>query len=475
MRRLLIGTAAVLGGALLLGAALAPRLEAQGQVGQRPETRSTVGQRPGAQNPLEEYVALGLRQNLGLRQQQLDVDRSGAAVREARGWLLPSATISARNSNVQGQVVNLGELINPAFAALNQLLGQQQFPTDIDLRLPLRQETTVRVAQGIFQPEAIAGYRASTAARDAQEATRDAAARQLAAEIRSGYLQHAKALRLTDLRAATKALIEEQVRVVTSLVGTGRATPDALSRVRAELSEAVQREAESAQLAQATAQSFNMLLGRPLTDPIVMVDGAALGFDDLPALEDAIASAKGQREELHALDAARRASDAQRKAAQAAFLPTLAVALDYGVQGNEYRFSRDADFTVISVVASWNLFNGGRDAARAEQASIASRRFALQSEDTRRGVELQTRLAWQAAAVARAAISTAADQRAAAERTWDLVRRRAEEGLASPLELSEARTQLTAAEINEVFTTYDYYLRRVELDRAAATEPRGSE
>jgi outer membrane protein TolC len=153
----------------------------------------------------------------------------------------------------------------------------------------------------------------------------------------------------------------------------------------------------------------------------------------------------------------------------------VAVALDYGVQGNEYRFSRDADFTVISVVASWNLFNGGRDAARAEQARLTSRRFALQSEDTRRGVELQTRLAWQAAAVARAAISTAADQRAAAERTWELVRRRAEEGLASPLELSEARTQLTAAELNEVFTTYDYYLRRVALDRAAAIEPRGSE
>jgi outer membrane protein TolC len=52
------------------------------------------------------------------------------------------------------------------------------------------------------------------------------------------------------------------------------------------------------------------------------------------------------------------------------------------------------------------------------------------------------------------------------------VRRRAEEGLASPLELSQARTQRTAAELNAVFTAYDYYLRRVELDRAAALYPR---
>jgi outer membrane protein TolC len=82
------------------------------------------------------------------------------------------------------------------------------------------------------------------------------------------------------------------------------------------------------------------------------------------------------------------------------------------------------------------------------------------------------RLAWQAAAVAKQAIETAAAQSDAADRTYQLVRRRAEEGLASPLELSEARVSRTAAQLNAVFTTYDYYLRRIELDRAAALYPR---
>ncbi len=423
-------------------------------------------------NPLAEYVELGLKQNLGLRQQELTVRQSAAAVREARGWFLPSATINARHTDVRGQVVNLGELINPAFAALNQILGQQQFPTDIDLRLPLKQETSVRLAQPIFQPQIIAGYRAATASRDAQAATRDAAARALAAEIRSAYVQHAKARRLAELRAATRTLIDEQVRVVSRLVEAGRATPDALSRVRAEQSEAAQREAEAAQLVTATSQSFNMIVGRGLTEAIVMMPDSALVLGALPTLEEAIASGTAGREELRALDSGRRAADAQKRAAQSAFLPTVAVALDYGIQGNEYRFNRDADFTTVSVLASWNLFNGGRDAARVQQARLESERYTLQGEDARRGVELQVRLAWQAAAVAQAAIGTAADQRTAAARTHELVRRRAEEGLASPLELSEARTQLTAAELNAMFTTYDYYLRRVELDRAAALFPR---
>lgn len=423
---------------------------------------------------LDEYVALGLKQNLGLRQEELAVQRSGAALREARGLFLPTATLNARHTDVRGRVIDFGEFINPVYSTLNQLTGTSNFPTDVELRLPLRQETSVRLAQPVFQPAMIAGYRAAGAVRDAQEATRDSRVHAVAAEIRSAYLQHAKARRLAELRGSTRLLLEEQVRVISRLIEAGRATPDALSRARAELSDVIQREAEARQLVEASAQSFNMMLGRSLTDTVVVEAESALAFGVTPSLDDAIASGTGRRAELRALGAAERAAVAQRRAAQSNYLPNLAVALDYGVQGNDYRFSRDVDFTTVSVVASWNLFNGGRDAARAEQAGLEARRLALQGEDAKRGVELQVRLAWQAAEVARAGIATAEDQRVAAARTHELVRRRAEEGLATPLELSQARTQLTAAELNAVFTSYDYYLRRVELDRAAALYPRAA-
>ena len=402
------------------------------------------------------------------------MQRSGAALREARGLFLPTATLNARHTDVRGRVIDFGEFINPVYSTLNQLTGTSSFPTDVQLRLPLRQETSVRLAQPVFQLAMIAGYRAAGAVRDAQEATRDSRVHAVAAEIRSAYLQHAKARRLAELRGSTRLLLEEQVRVISRLIEAGRATPDALSRARAELSDVIQREAEARQLVEASAQSFNMLLGRSLMDTVVVEAESALAFGVTPSLDDAIASGTGRRAELRALGAAERAALAQRRAAQSNYLPNLAVALDYGVQGNDYRFSRDVDFTTVSVVASWNLFNGGRDAARAEQAGLEARRLALQGEDAKRGVELQVRLAWQAAEVARAGIATAEDQRVAAARTHELVRRRAEEGLATPLELSQARTQLTAAELNAVFTSYDYYLRRVELDRAAALYPRAA-
>jgi outer membrane protein len=153
---------------------------------------------------LDEYVALGLQQNLGLKRQGLAAERSEAVVREARGNFLPSATINARYTDFRGSGVDFGAFINPVFATLNQLTGTSQFPTNVNVRLPLRQETTLRIAQPVFQPAVVAGYRAASAARDAQDATRDAAVVDVAAGIRSAYLQHAKARRLAELRVATR-------------------------------------------------------------------------------------------------------------------------------------------------------------------------------------------------------------------------------------------------------------------------------
>jgi outer membrane protein TolC len=81
------------------------------------------------------------------------------------------------------------------------------------------------------------------------------------------------------------------------------------------------------------------------------------------------------------------------------------------------------------------------------------------------------RVAHDAADVARAAIVTATDRLTAATRTFELVQRRYSEGLAPQLELLDARTALTTAQLNRLITTYDFYQRVVEFERAAALSP----
>jgi len=424
-----------------------------------------------ARNALDELVELGLERNLGRRQRDLAVRRAEAGVRQARGLYLPSATFNARYSSVSGSVVDLGSVVNPAFDALNQLLQRPAFPTNLDLRLPQTQETTLRLTQPLFEPQIIAANRIATALADAQVAERATFTRQLAADIRSGYLNYAKASRLVELYETTLPLLDENLRVSERLVAAGKATPDVVLRARAERSDVQQKRDVAVQLADAARQSLNFLLDRDLATPVPVLADSLLGFDEPPALDALTRQAQLAREELRAVDHAMSVSSAQERAALSTFLPSVAVAVDYGFQGNDYRFDSRRDHTIASVVLSWNLFNGGQDVARAQQASVERDRLEYQREELEKLIALQVRTAWESALVARNAIATAGDRLESARRTFELVRRRHEAGSASQIEFLDARTAYTSAGLNQILTTYDYYLRRVALDRASASYP----
>jgi len=425
--------------------------------------------RGGAQSPLDGLVELGMRQNLSRRQQQLAVARAEAAVREARGRYLPSATFNSRYTELAGNTVNLGTLINPAFGALNQLLQRPAFPTNVDIQLPLRHETTLRLAQPVFQPAIVAATRIQGALADAQVAERDVQARQLAADIKGGYLAYAQLRQVVALYDSTLLLLEEHVRVSERLVQAGKATPDRILRARAERSELQQRRDEHVQLADAARQSLNLLLDRPLETEVPLFADSTLGFDSLPSLDALRRGALLGREELRQVEHARRAVSAEERLAQGSFLPSVSVAMDYGVQGRDYRFDASRDFAALTVAVNWNLFNGGQDAARVQQAALDGRRLEARRREVEQRIALDVTTAWQSAAVARSAIRTADDRLQSARRTFELVRRKQDEGVASQLEFLDARTAYTSAALNGLITRYDYYLRRVALERAAAT------
>src|SRR5512145_1456495 len=71
---------------------------------------------------LNSYVREGLAGNLALQQQNFSYKESEQALRAARGLFLPSLTLSARYSDLRGNVLDLGTLINPVYSTLNQLL-----------------------------------------------------------------------------------------------------------------------------------------------------------------------------------------------------------------------------------------------------------------------------------------------------------------------------------------------------------------
>ena len=165
-----------------------------------------------------------------------------------------------------------------------------------------------------------------------------------------------------------------------------------------------------------------------------------------------------------AIDGAR----ASTRAAASAFRPSVAVAVDYGVQGTGYHFDANHDVALASVVLQWNVFNGGQDDARRQAAAAARREADTQLNDVDRQIALDVRVAWDAVQVSRDAVASAEARLESARAAFRLVDRRYTEGLASRLEWADARAQLTAAELNALLTQYALAERGIDLERAAA-------
>jgi outer membrane protein TolC len=420
-----------------------------------------------AGNPLDAVVQDALRRNLGLAQARLLEEAAAERVREARGRYLPSLTIDSRYSDQSG-TLDIGDFVNPVYGALNELTGTDRFPTDLSITFPFRHDSRIRLVQPVFNESIRAGWAASKHLYRSQRSQRLADARTLAADAQTAFLNVAAARALRRTWTSTLVRVEEAERVAQRLVDAGTGTPDAVFRARAERTDVEQRLREAEERERAAQRSFNRLMDRPLDQVVDTVPEESLLFPLALTEDEAVLAALANREELQSIEAASAASQEGERAATAAFLPSVTVALDYGFQGRKLEFGRDHDFWTASVLLSWNVFNGGQDAARRRIAQVDTRRLSLQREDAEDLIRLDARQAWQAARVARDAIDTANDRVDAARRTFQLVRRRYDEGLAAPIEFLDARSALTNAELNRVVTVYQYAIRWVDLERAAA-------
>ena len=433
----------------------------------RANAQTPAAATPSARVLLDGYVADAMRANLAIAQHTAASRRADAAIREVKGRFLPSMAVNARYSKYSG-VINIGDFINPAYDALNQLVGQQRFPTNISVTLPQRQETRLELVQPLFSDALFGAAAAARAQRDLIGASRKAAMRQLAADVQQSWLGYGSSDRIVGTLEAMLPVLDENLRVSQRLIGAGQATPDVVLRARAERSEMLQQIADARRLRDATGRGFNLLRNEDVDAAITIADDSSLLAIDTTSRETLTAHALAHREELQQADHGVRLARAQGRVANAGLLPSAALSASYGVQGEKYRFDRKNDVALANFVLSWNLFNGGQDMARKEQAAFARDEALLRRREAERGVRVQVANAFDAVETARSALVSANDRYESSRRAFTLVERRYAEGLAAPIDFLSARAAFTSAALNQVITRYTLAARAVELERAAA-------
>jgi outer membrane protein TolC len=453
-------------------------------------------------SPVDRLVAEGLRSNLAVRQEALSLEQSRRALAEARGRYLPSLDVQARYSRAEGGRtidIPVGDLVNPVYRTLNELLAEQgrpgEFPTvenqEVRFLREREQETALRLTQPLFAPRIRYGVRAQRHDVASREAALEAFQRDLVRDIQVAYYRFQKARRKVAILEAAEALARENKRTNERLLAADAVTREAVFRADADVL-ALQQQVEAARGQRDQARSYlNFLLNRPLDTPIAEPEqdlsvlvarrtdalraalpaaSADTSFADA-ALSTWTNRARQQRPVLDQLASAISGAEAQTRLTRTAYLPSVSLVVEAGTQGEVYGFGDDQRFLLGSVVLRWNLFDGGQDRARVQQQRLATERLRLQREEAARQIDLQVQDALDDVQVALRSLTTAEARVRAARESFRLTRRRYEEGRANLVTFTDARTTLTDAELNLSVTRFDVLTRLAELERAAALYP----
>jgi outer membrane protein TolC len=441
---------------------------------------AAAGPAPAHPAVVERCVAQAWASNLALRREALDVDTARAKLEAARGLYWPRLDFAARYSRADGGRtfdIPVGDMLNPVYSTLNQMLGTDKFPAVSNESLPLLrerdQETKLQLLQPLYRPEIARGVDAARATVASREAALAAFRRELRLEVERAYYRWFQAGRAVDVLAAAQGLVDEALRVNRSLAANGTETEDAVLRATAEVG-AVRQQSAAAEADRDLAQSYlNFLLNRPADTPVE--EAPASELDAMNRSVRAFAAegtgATGRREELAALEAAVRAAEAGERAARAAQGPTVSLAVESGIQGESYRIDHNSTYALGSLVADLNLFDGNQNRSRIREAANARRQLASQTEEVARRIAMQERDARRRLAAAITSLDAAELRLAAARGAFDVVVRREREGLVNQLGFLDARNSLTSAELNHAMARAALFIAYAELDRSLALNP----
>jgi outer membrane protein TolC len=432
------------------------------------------------EDPLNQYIEIGLETNLALKQQEFSLEQSVQVLNQARGLYFPSIDIGARYTRAGGGrdiTIPIGDLVNPIYRTLNQLLEAQGLPPAFPENIPnqttpfIREkehETRIRLTQPLFQPAIWNNYSMKSDLNDIEELKTRMYKRHLVNEIKRAYYNYLKASQVVDLYKKIIDLQTENLRVSEKLFSAGKATQDVVFRAKAELSRTEQEQMNVENLQRQGRSYLNFIINRPLETEILKSEN--------PITPDPVAfnyeSAKNfaflNREEFEQIEKAISATGKNAAIVRSQYYPGVNAVVDYGFQGTEYRFNQHNDYWMASLVLQWNLFRGFQDKAKLEQVYLEKKKLSAREKEIRNQIELEVERIYDNLTVARKTIDVARQQVESAQASFKIILKKYEEGVSTQVEYLDAQTTLTNAAINEVISEYDYYITYANFERIVA-------
>jgi outer membrane protein TolC len=450
--------------------------------------------RPGIPLSLEEAVRRAVDGSQEVRLARSQVNFASAAVREARADLFPQITGAVNYTRTFEAPIRIGggslpdslQFMPDPTASIEERLEylERNAPAAglqgigaLFSNFPIGQDhaytATLSGSQTLFSPDLAGALRIAGHARRVAELEVTEAQAEIELQVRSAYVTALLARELEGISEAAVAqargfLADEQLRET-----AGTASELEVLRAEVELANLEPQLIAARNNADLAESELKRLLDIPLDDAITLTTPLAAPSDAM--LDEVVLPAAVAQSRRAAIESAERQvqiREAQRSMERAAFLPTLRLRMNYGtvVYPNGAFNLRNQDW-----LTDWNMtvglevpiFTGFRRLAKVDAASAQVEQAELQLAQLRENVQLQYQQARNERIRARATIGARGQTVAQAERVHDLTALRCERGLATQLEVSDARLALLQARTNLAQALAEFYIADAGVVRAA--------
>ena len=426
---------------------------------------------------LDTYIRTGLDSNLALHQRNFDLQRAQLDLKRAQSLFYPQASFNSQYTLANGgrtQDIPVGDLLNSVYSTLNQLTTSNKFPQvgnqSIQFLPNDYHDTKMEITLPILNTELQHNKAISAETINARRADRDIYRRDLVRTIRQAYYQYLQAGKAVDIYTTALNLVKENRRVSEKFVENHMATREIVLRSQAQVSEVEASYIEAGNLRRNAAAYFNFLLNRSL-DSEVLTDSSLMALTQAVdgQLQAQPSTLLANREEFNRLKSFQKITASNLKWDRAYLVPKLNAFYDVGFQGFGFHFNGSQFYQLAGIQLVWPLFKAGDNKYKIRQAEIDIATIDEQYKQLAQQVNLEQQTTQNNYNSSLQSLHSLSDAVSSAREAYRLAERRFNEGQALQIELIDARTQLTNAEIRYSLGRLAVLNRAADLERVNAS------
>ena len=428
---------------------------------------------------LENYVQQAIQQNLAIQKTQLQRTRQLSKIDQARRMMGPSVDVSTTYLLAKGgRTLNfpIGDLLNPAYTALNELTGTNQFPTDLEnTKVQLTPNNFLDAQLTISQPLIFSAIQSNIQIQQTllQLDDLDIAIQQqeIAYQVKMAYFNYLKTIEGTRILEASENLLKEVQIFNQKLVKFDKATDEILFDVDYQLENISSQKAALQAQNQASRAFFNHLLNREL-DTEILIDESQL--DNMPknsaSLESLKQIALQKRLEFQKISVAKTVNSLNQKRIEKEALPTLGIRGGVGIQTENFNFDQGGPLFSVGLGLNMNLFDNGQRKKQLEEIAVDRNILENDQAQLAQKVELEVIQIYYALQSLDSQLAAQEAAEVNARKSYDRLKIKYENDKALLIELLTAQNKLTVSQLSKTLVRYDYLIKEAELTKILARE-----